>query len=364
MLSGVAVQGDADGLPAGGGPGRLLRRAAAAAKAPRSTGRGGGRAGRADHPRRPGRRGRDLGGRLQLHRRRGPVQQRLLRRHAEAVRGAHRPRRQSAGDHRPAAAAAGGAAGGRIVIAFNLPPIIGLGTTGGFQYPCSRRCRAAAPADLAAAPARPDRRGQPAARARGRVQHLRRRHAAALSSISTATRRRRWASRSPTSSTRCRRRSAATMSTTSTCSAAPGRSTSRPRRHSASGSTTSTASMCSSDQGEMVPISALASVRLVLGPQTLIRYNGFRQRHHQRRAGPGLQLGRRASPPWSGSPTSTLPAGYGYEWTGTALQENAGLGQDHDRARARRAVRLSSSWWRSTRAGISRSRCCSRSSSA
>ena len=34
----------------------------------------------------------------------------------------------------------------------------------------------------------------------------------------------------------------------------------------------------------------------------------------------------RRSPPWRRSPT-TLPAGYGYEWTGTALQEKAAAGQ-------------------------------------
>ena len=65
--------------------------------------------------------------------------------------------------------------------------------------------------------------GQPAAGTRGRVQHLRRRHAADLISTSIATRRRCSASRSPTSSTRCNRRSAVFTSTTSMFSAAPGK---------------------------------------------------------------------------------------------------------------------------------------------
>ncbi len=78
--------------------------------------------------------------------------------------------------------------------------------------------------------------------------------------------------------------------------------------------------------GAMVPIRALAQARLVQGPQAIIRYNGFRavvingapKRGYS--SGQGLQAMERIS-------AATLPAAYSFEWTGTALQEKFASGQ-------------------------------------
>ena len=48
------------------------------------------------------------------------------------------------------------------------------------------------------------------------------------------------------------------------------------------------------NRGEMVPLRAFADIRIVVGPQTIQRYNNFRSAHHQRRAAAGRLLGRRA----------------------------------------------------------------------
>ena len=42
---------------------------------------------------------------------------------------------------------------------------------------------------------------------------------------------------------------------------------------------------------------------------------------------PGQSARARRSPRWSSSRTTTLPQGYSYEWTGTALQEKEAAGQ-------------------------------------
>ena len=78
-------------------------------------------------------------------------------------------------------------------------------------------------------------------------------------------------------------------------------------------------------QGGMVPMRAVAEAKFVQGPQTVIRYNGF-PRHRQRRAQARLQLRPGAWRDGAHSAT-TLPAGYSFEWTGTALQEKAAGGR-------------------------------------
>ncbi|HEV2551629.1 MAG TPA: multidrug efflux RND transporter permease subunit [Stellaceae bacterium] len=78
--------------------------------------------------------------------------------------------------------------------------------------------------------------------------------------------------------------------------------------------------------GAMVPIRALAQARLVQGPQTLIRYNGFRGAIINGAPKPGFSSGQALAAMERISAT-TLPAGYSFEWTGTALQEKAASGQ-------------------------------------
>ncbi len=78
--------------------------------------------------------------------------------------------------------------------------------------------------------------------------------------------------------------------------------------------------------GTMVPLHALAQPRLVQGPQALVRYNGFRAAIVNGAAKPGYSSGQALAAMQRISAT-TLPAGYGYEWTGTALQEQAAGGR-------------------------------------
>ena len=76
------------------------------------------------------------------------------------------------------------------------------------------------------------------------------------------------------------------------------------------------------------------------GPQAMIRYNGFRGAIINGAPKPGYSSGQALAAMERISAT-TLPAGYGFEWTGTALQEKAASGQTAIVLGARRAVRLS-----------------------
>ena len=78
-------------------------------------------------------------------------------------------------------------------------------------------------------------------------------------------------------------------------------------------------------KGEMVPMRALAQVRLVQGPQAVSRYNGYRAAIVNGAPRPGFSSGQ-AIAAMERISRATLPAGYGFEWTGTALQEKAASG--------------------------------------
>jgi HAE1 family hydrophobic/amphiphilic exporter-1 len=77
--------------------------------------------------------------------------------------------------------------------------------------------------------------------------------------------------------------------------------------------------------GAMVPMRALAQPHFVQGPQLLVRYNGFRSAIVNGAPKPGFSSGQALEAMQRISAT-TLPAGYGFEWTGTALQEKAAGG--------------------------------------
>jgi hydrophobic/amphiphilic exporter-1 (mainly G- bacteria), HAE1 family len=64
----------------------------------------------------------------------------------------------------------------------------------------------------------------------------------------------------------------------------------------------------------------------VQGPQAMIRYNGFRATVINGAGKPGYSSGQALAAMERISKT-TLPTGYGFEWTGTALQEKAASGQ-------------------------------------
>ncbi|MFO1144316.1 MAG: multidrug efflux RND transporter permease subunit [Amaricoccus sp.] len=78
--------------------------------------------------------------------------------------------------------------------------------------------------------------------------------------------------------------------------------------------------------GEMTPVSAVAKVEYVVGPQSIVRYNNYRSATINGSPAPGVASGV-ALQAMEELSARVLPAGYGYEWTGTALQEKAAAGQ-------------------------------------
>lgn len=80
------------------------------------------------------------------------------------------------------------------------------------------------------------------------------------------------------------------------------------------------------NEGEMVPIRAVATVDLMLGPQSLVRYNNFRSVTISGNPAPGFSSGD-AIAAMEDVAATNLPEGYSYEWTGTALQEIESAGK-------------------------------------
>ena len=80
------------------------------------------------------------------------------------------------------------------------------------------------------------------------------------------------------------------------------------------------------NKGEMVPVRAFAEARLILGPQSLIRYNNLRSVTINGGPAPRLQL-RRGARRDGADIGRHAAAGYSFEWTGTALQEKEASGK-------------------------------------
>jgi hydrophobe/amphiphile efflux-1 (HAE1) family protein len=78
--------------------------------------------------------------------------------------------------------------------------------------------------------------------------------------------------------------------------------------------------------GQMVPMRSIASMRIVQGPQVIVRYNNYRAIAIQGSPAPGVSSGT-ALAAMEQISAKTLPQGYGYEWTGTAYQEELAAGQ-------------------------------------
>jgi HAE1 family hydrophobic/amphiphilic exporter-1 len=78
--------------------------------------------------------------------------------------------------------------------------------------------------------------------------------------------------------------------------------------------------------GEMVPVASVAQVRYIVGPQSIVRYNNYRSITLNGQPAPGVSSGQALAAMEQLSAT-TLPSGYSYEWTGTALQELEAAGQ-------------------------------------
>ena len=80
------------------------------------------------------------------------------------------------------------------------------------------------------------------------------------------------------------------------------------------------------NQGEMVPLRSLADLSIVTGPQVITRYNNYRSITIDGGPAPGVSSGT-ALQAMAALSDKTLPRGYGYEWTGTAYQEQLASGQ-------------------------------------
>ena len=81
-----------------------------------------------------------------------------------------------------------------------------------------------------------------------------------------------------------------------------------------------------SRNGEMVPMRSIADLRFVVGPQVITRYNNRRSITINGSPAPGGSSGAALAAMQQVSDT-TLPPGYGFEWTGTAYQEHEAGGQ-------------------------------------
>jgi len=78
--------------------------------------------------------------------------------------------------------------------------------------------------------------------------------------------------------------------------------------------------------GKDVPLASIANASIVVGPQVITRYNNYRAVPVQGSPAPGISSGT-ALAAMAEVSAKTLPAGYAYEWTGTAYQEQAAAGQ-------------------------------------
>ena len=81
-----------------------------------------------------------------------------------------------------------------------------------------------------------------------------------------------------------------------------------------------------SSNGELLPLQAVANIELITAPSSIVRYNNLRSVVLNGAPAPGYSSGQ-AIAAMERLAKATLPAGYGFEWTGTALQEKAASGQ-------------------------------------
>jgi hydrophobe/amphiphile efflux-1 (HAE1) family protein len=78
--------------------------------------------------------------------------------------------------------------------------------------------------------------------------------------------------------------------------------------------------------GRMVPIRSIAGAKIVTGPQVITRYNNYRSVTVNGSPAPGVSSGT-ALAAMTEISHATLPASYSFEWTGTAYQEQQASGQ-------------------------------------
>ena len=80
------------------------------------------------------------------------------------------------------------------------------------------------------------------------------------------------------------------------------------------------------DAGELIPLRSIVEVKVALGPQALIRYNNRRAVTIQGSPAPGISSGQSLAA-MDAVATRTLPPGYRGDWTDTAFQEKRAEGQ-------------------------------------
>jgi hydrophobe/amphiphile efflux-1 (HAE1) family protein len=78
--------------------------------------------------------------------------------------------------------------------------------------------------------------------------------------------------------------------------------------------------------GDMVPVIAFAEARTIVGPPSIQRYNNYRSATVNGAPAPGHSSGE-ALAAMEALSARQLPVGYGFEWTGTALQEKEAAGK-------------------------------------
>jgi hydrophobe/amphiphile efflux-1 (HAE1) family protein len=78
--------------------------------------------------------------------------------------------------------------------------------------------------------------------------------------------------------------------------------------------------------GQMVPLRSVADLRIQVGPQVITRFNNYRAITINGGPSPGTSSGA-ALQAMAEISARTLPAGYSYEWSGTAYQEQQASGQ-------------------------------------
>jgi len=79
-------------------------------------------------------------------------------------------------------------------------------------------------------------------------------------------------------------------------------------------------------QGEMVPIRSLAEIRIEEGPAAITRYNNYRAAQVLGAAAPGVSSGQSLAA-MEGVAQRALPQGYGYDWSDISFQEKRAEGQ-------------------------------------
>ena len=81
-----------------------------------------------------------------------------------------------------------------------------------------------------------------------------------------------------------------------------------------------------SNEGKMIPLRSLVEIRVVVGPPSLIRYNNLRAVTIQGNPAPGVSSGQ-ALNAMEAVAARTLPQGFGGSWTDTAFQEKRAEGK-------------------------------------